>query len=160
MNAAEFNSRYPVGTPVVAYPGARPEDCPNDERLVTRTRSKAEVLGGHTDVVWVDGHGSCIALTHVDVLTEAEWAKARSDRDATIVARRAALLAAIQARPSGEWTPERAGMAIRRAGFQRWNNSIASGDLQALADEGHLVAHTEVVVRGYGLANSDAEVAS
>lgn len=67
MNADQFNALYPIGTPVVAYPGCRPEDDSNDERLVTRTRSKAEVLGGHTDVVWVDGHSSCIALTHVDV---------------------------------------------------------------------------------------------
>ncbi|MFE2832260.1 hypothetical protein ACFXI6_14600 [Streptomyces mirabilis] len=72
MTADEFNSLYPVGTPVVAYPGCRPEGDSNDERLVTRTRSKAEVLGGHTDVVWVDGHGACIALTHVDVVTDAE----------------------------------------------------------------------------------------
>lgn len=67
LTAAEFNARYPVGTPVVAYPGARPEDFPDDPRIVTRTRSKATVLGGHTDVVWVDGHSACIALTHVDV---------------------------------------------------------------------------------------------
>lgn len=66
MNAEQWNERYPVGTPVVAYPGCRPEDDPNDERLITRTRSRAEILGGHTDVVWVDGHGACIALTHVD----------------------------------------------------------------------------------------------
>lgn len=66
MNVEEWNARYPVGTPVFAYPGARPEDDPSGERLLTRTRSKAEVLGGHTDVVWVDGHGACIALTHVD----------------------------------------------------------------------------------------------
>jgi hypothetical protein len=72
VNAAEFNARYPVGTPVVAYPGCRPEDDANDERLVTRTRSKAEVLGGHTDVVWVDGHDACIALTHIDVVTDTE----------------------------------------------------------------------------------------
>ncbi len=67
MNASEFNARYPVGTPVYAYPGCRPEDDPNDEQLVTQTRSKAEVLGGHTDVVWVHGHSACIALSHVDV---------------------------------------------------------------------------------------------
>ena len=66
MNAQQWNERYPIGTPVVAYPGARPADDPNDERLVTRTRSRAEVLGGHTDVVWVEGHSACIALTHVD----------------------------------------------------------------------------------------------
>jgi hypothetical protein len=71
VNAAEFNSRYPVGTPVLAYPGIRPEDGPG-ERLVTCTRSVAQVLGGHTDVVWVDGHGACIALTHIDVIAEPE----------------------------------------------------------------------------------------
>jgi hypothetical protein len=62
----EWNARYPVGTPVVAYPVGRPEDFPNDERIVTRTRSKASVLGGHTAVVWVEGHSACINLTHVD----------------------------------------------------------------------------------------------
>lgn len=72
MNAETFNRLYLIGTPVVAYPGARPEDDANDERLVTRTRSKAEVLGGHTDVVWVDGHGACIALTHIDVTPAGE----------------------------------------------------------------------------------------
>jgi hypothetical protein len=79
MNAETFNSRYPVGTPVFAYPGCRPEDCPNDERLVTRTRSDAQVLGGHTDVVWVDGHGACISLTHVDPVSTEEWEKARTE---------------------------------------------------------------------------------
>ncbi|WP_203617803.1 hypothetical protein [Streptomyces bauhiniae] len=63
---ATWNTRYPVGTPVTAYPGVRPEDDPTDERLDTRTRSEAQVLGGHTAVVWVDGHSACIALTHVD----------------------------------------------------------------------------------------------
>lgn len=67
MTADEWNRLYPVGTPVTAYPGCRPEDDPHGDRLVTHTRNKAEVLGGHTDVVWVDGHGACIALTHVDV---------------------------------------------------------------------------------------------
>ena len=66
MNAEQFNALYPVGSPVVAYPGARPEDIPSATRLATRTRSEAQVLGGHTDVVWVEGHGACIALTHVD----------------------------------------------------------------------------------------------
>ncbi|MFE9855528.1 hypothetical protein [Streptomyces sp. NPDC005780] len=63
---ARWNGLHPIGTPVTAYPGCRPEDDSEDERLTTRTRSKAEVLGGHTAVVWVEGHGACIALTHVD----------------------------------------------------------------------------------------------
>lgn len=78
MNAETFNARYPVGTPVLAYPGARPEDFPKARRLVTRTRSRASVLSGHTDVVWVDDHSSCIALSHVDVVTEAEWQAAKT----------------------------------------------------------------------------------
>lgn len=77
MNAETFNSLHKVGTPVFAYPGARPEDIPSARRLVTRTRSRASVLGGHTDVVWVDGHSACIALSHVDVVSEAEWQVAR-----------------------------------------------------------------------------------
>lgn len=68
MNAEQFNALYPVGTPVVAYPDCRPEDDPTDERIETTTRSQATLLGGHTDVVWVHGHGACIALTHVDVI--------------------------------------------------------------------------------------------
>jgi hypothetical protein len=70
---AEWNASHPVGTPVAAYPGARPEDDPDCERLVTRTRSEAQVLEGHTDVVWVDGHPACIALAHIDVITESEY---------------------------------------------------------------------------------------
>ncbi|MFJ7416714.1 hypothetical protein ACIQWZ_38865 [Streptomyces sp. NPDC098077] len=66
MVAAGWNSLYVVGAPVVAYPGCGPEDDPKAERLVPRTRSKAEVLGGHTAVVWVDGHSAAINLTHVD----------------------------------------------------------------------------------------------
>jgi hypothetical protein len=73
--AAElWNRLHPVGTPVVAYPGIRPEDSWHPEkvsRIVTSTRSKAIVLGGHTAVVWVHGHGACIALSHIDVRTQA-----------------------------------------------------------------------------------------
>ena len=66
-----WNLAHPIGTPVVAYPGGRPEDFPNDPRIVTSTRSKATVLGGHTAVVWVHGHSACIALSHIDVRTAA-----------------------------------------------------------------------------------------
>jgi hypothetical protein len=77
VNAAEFNALYEVGVPVFAYPGGLPEDFPSDRRLVTRTRSKASVLGGHTDVVWVDGHSACIALDHVDPVSESVWQAAK-----------------------------------------------------------------------------------
>lgn len=71
-DAERWNTRYPIGTPVTAYPGTRPTDDPNAERLITRTRSEAKVLEGHTAVVWVDGHSSCIALTHVDPIQSAD----------------------------------------------------------------------------------------
>ncbi|MGW2920322.1 hypothetical protein ACWDBF_21025 [Streptomyces angustmyceticus] len=70
--AACFNEQYPVGTPVRAYPGFRPEDDQTAERIETTTRSRATVLGGHTAVVWVHGHGACIALTHIDVIDAVE----------------------------------------------------------------------------------------
>ncbi|MGW8679563.1 hypothetical protein ACWGNN_00590 [Streptomyces sp. NPDC055817] len=63
--AARFNDHYPVGTPVNAYPGCRPEDG-HGTRIETVTRSRATVLGGHTAVVWVEGHSACIALSHID----------------------------------------------------------------------------------------------
>ncbi|MGW2594815.1 zinc finger domain-containing protein [Streptomyces sp. NPDC001515] len=58
---ARWNKAHPVGTPVRVWPGVREGDG-----TLTRTRSAAEVLGGHTAVVWVDGEGACIALSHVD----------------------------------------------------------------------------------------------
>ncbi|WP_282686285.1 MULTISPECIES: hypothetical protein [unclassified Streptomyces] len=66
VTVARWNAAHFVGTPVTAYPGRRPEDDPKCTRLVTHTRSAASVLGGHTAVVWVDGHSACIKLTHVD----------------------------------------------------------------------------------------------
>lgn len=88
MNAAEWNARYPVGTPVVAYPGIRPEHPVAvafrkraDEgrmfghedpctRLVTRTRTPAWELGHGDPVVSVDGYAGGILLEHVDPLPD------------------------------------------------------------------------------------------
>ncbi|WP_333758469.1 hypothetical protein [Streptomyces sp. ISBFB 2968] len=76
MNAAEFNARYPVGTLVFAYPGVRPEDGPGT-RLVTRTRTEAQVSASGDPVVWVEGEGAYICLTHVDPVAEDVWEEAR-----------------------------------------------------------------------------------
>lgn len=72
MNAAEFNSAHPVGTPVVAYPLTRPEHgMPGFfERVETVTRTPAWTLGDGTPVVSVDGLTGGISLTHIDVITE------------------------------------------------------------------------------------------
>lgn len=73
MNAEQFNARHKVGTPVVAYPGVRPENYPTvAERLDTRTRSVAWTLGHGAPVVMVEGYAGGIALTHVDVVEGGE----------------------------------------------------------------------------------------
>ncbi|MEU7162446.1 hypothetical protein AB0A98_39430 [Streptomyces chrestomyceticus] len=70
MTADEFNALYAVGTPVIAYPGIRPQEeltglaC---ERIVTRTRTTAWTPGHGRPVVMVEDHGAHVALTHIDV---------------------------------------------------------------------------------------------
>lgn len=61
MTADEWNARYPVGTPVTAYPVTR-----DDEGLTTVTRTPAWTLGHGAAVVSVDGYAGGICLTHVD----------------------------------------------------------------------------------------------
>lgn len=62
-----WNAAHPVGTPVQYWPGVREGDG-----WLSRTRTAAEVLGGHTPVVWVEGASSCIALTHIEPVQVAE----------------------------------------------------------------------------------------
>ncbi|MEI5032487.1 hypothetical protein RB201_04610 [Streptomyces sp. S1A(2023)] len=153
MSAAdEFNHFYPVGTPVLAYPGIRPEDGPDDSTLITRTRTEARVVASGDSVLWVDGHGAYITLTHVDPVSEEQWRQARIDRDETTAARRAALLDAIRTRPTG-WKPERAAFALKRLGFDWVSERTARADLEALVADGHLAPATEVVIRHYDLTD-------
>lgn len=65
--AATWNIKYPVGKPVRYWTGLREGDG-----VRSRTITKAQVLGGHTAVVWVEGHGACIALSHVEPLSMSE----------------------------------------------------------------------------------------
>lgn len=55
-----WNATVPVGTEVRYWRGFRPGPA-----IRSRTRTPAEVLSGHTAVVWVEGESSCIALSHV-----------------------------------------------------------------------------------------------
>lgn len=86
LNAAQWNRYHPIGTPVMAYPGVRPEfaatigltpydpDCgrpigANEYRwLETVTRSVAWHLGRSNGepVVMVDGYAGGISLEHID----------------------------------------------------------------------------------------------
>jgi hypothetical protein len=61
--AEQWNERHPVGTSVRYWKGPRGADEPSS---VAKTRSVAQMLGGHTPVVWVDGEAACVALTHVE----------------------------------------------------------------------------------------------
>lgn len=90
MTADEWNALYPVGTPVMAYPGVRPEHPlavahrrreaeggfvdPRDAGLCrglkTVTRSRAWTLGHGSPVVAVDGYAGGICLTHVDAIPD------------------------------------------------------------------------------------------
>lgn len=63
IRATLWNKAHPVGTAVRYWTGVRV-----GEGCVGTTRSHADVLGGHTAVVWVTGHSACIALTHVEPL--------------------------------------------------------------------------------------------
>lgn len=76
MNAEQWNARHPVGTLVFAYPGVRPEGGAGT-RLVTRTRTEAQLSASGDPVVWVEGEGSYICLTHVDPVAEDVWEAAR-----------------------------------------------------------------------------------
>lgn len=84
--ADAFNAAHPIGTPVVAYPGIRPEhpvavahqkrvkegrtygDTDPCKRLETTTRTPAWTLGHGEPVVSVEGYAGGICLSHVDVV--------------------------------------------------------------------------------------------
>ena len=59
----DWNAAYAVGQAVRYWPGAMEGDG-----LLSKTRTLAQLLGEHTGVVWVEGRGDCIALSHVRVV--------------------------------------------------------------------------------------------
>ena len=59
--AHKWNRRFDVGQRVRYWTGSREG---RGKESVTKTA--AEVLGGHTAVVWVEGESGCIALSHVE----------------------------------------------------------------------------------------------
>ena len=57
-----FNAKYPVGTRVMLKKDFEPTP------VETRTRSEAQVLSGHTSVIWLEGVTGCYALDCVKPL--------------------------------------------------------------------------------------------
>lgn len=130
MNAEQFNALYPVGTPVFAYPGFRPEDASDARRLATRTRTAAQVSASGDPVVWVEGEGSYICLTHVDPVPEDVWEEARAAEKPAEpeVAPTLARLTPEREAEIAERTPKRA------AALTAWLNQFSpvDGDQRAL----------------------------
>lgn len=53
-----FNKKHPVGTSVVVVKDA-------GEKIETKVRCPAEIMGGHTAVVWLDNISGAYALNRV-----------------------------------------------------------------------------------------------
>lgn len=56
----QFNLDCPIGSPVRYWTMLR-----EGEGKTSQTRSEAQLLSGHTAVVWVEDHPACIALSHI-----------------------------------------------------------------------------------------------
>lgn len=56
-----WNDKHPVGTRVLYWMGRR-----EGTGYESRTSTRAQLLSGHTAVVWVEGHSACIALSHIE----------------------------------------------------------------------------------------------
>lgn len=54
----EFNANVAIGD-IVEY-----TDHPGAEMKMYRTRTEAEILSGHTAVVWLDGKSGCVCISH------------------------------------------------------------------------------------------------
>jgi hypothetical protein len=57
-----FNATYPVGQFVTVRKD-------NGEGVITRTRAAAEVLSGHSAVIWLEGISGCYLLDRIVPMT-------------------------------------------------------------------------------------------
>lgn len=60
-----WNQKHTTPTPVRYWPGVK-----EGKGKLGITRGKAELLGGHTAVVWIQGVAGCVALSHVQAIAE------------------------------------------------------------------------------------------
>lgn len=58
-----WNAKYSIQTPVRYWTGIR-----EGEGKYSTTRTEAQLLSGHTAVVWVVAEPGCIALSHVEAI--------------------------------------------------------------------------------------------
>lgn len=62
-----WNAKCPIGTAVRYWPLAR-----MGPGIVSKTRTLAQVNSAGRPVVWIEGEGGCMSLTHVAIVP-AEW---------------------------------------------------------------------------------------
>ncbi|MFC5883322.1 hypothetical protein, partial [Streptomyces virginiae] len=60
-----WNAANPIGTWVIAYPGAR-----GDRPVITRTRAEAGFSRNGLPVVWLEGYDGYLRLEHVTPITQ------------------------------------------------------------------------------------------
>jgi hypothetical protein len=53
----EFNSNYPIGTPVRLVDSA--------SNIETKVRTEAQIMGGHSAVAWFEGVSGCWDVSYV-----------------------------------------------------------------------------------------------
>lgn len=58
QSVEQWNERHPVGSDVIVR-------LDSGKDLQTRTRSRAEILSGHTPVIWLEGVRGCYILERV-----------------------------------------------------------------------------------------------
>lgn len=63
--AAAWNAKNPIGT-MVSYESV----IGMGETHRARTRTEAQVLSGHTAVVWLGGKSDCVCLDHCTVVPD------------------------------------------------------------------------------------------
>ncbi len=64
----DFNRLYPVGTVLRYWRGEKRGESSG----AGRSYAAANVLSGHTAVVWIEGCSGCIALSHVEPVAPCE----------------------------------------------------------------------------------------
>jgi hypothetical protein len=64
MTPAEWNAKYPVGTPVIVHRD-------NGQLFETRTRSEAGGIPSNPGVIWVEGIVGCYSLDRVQPISSA-----------------------------------------------------------------------------------------
>jgi hypothetical protein len=103
-----FNFECSIGSPVAVNIDGRTKP------LITTTRSAAQVLSGHSAVVWLEGVSGCYDLEHVAPITSPGEAWAVLADSGNVIywshdRARVSEVAKQHGRPYGEYTPRAAG---------------------------------------------------